>query len=381
MNINRMAAAATFLLATGGVAGAAGALASADMPPAGSPWDATYSVEGRPVTLRNGHAERAAAPGSATRISTQVVGVPAYGDIDGDGDGDALLFLSQQPGGSGTFYYAAVAYKVEDGFLGGMAVLIGDRVVPRRLDVLQGVVVIDYLDRAPGEPMAAEATHARTVYMTLEGEAPTLVGPLDPGEQIVEGWVTLGHEVRSFEPCTDPEPYWLMGDSPEQAALLASYRGAVDGAGPGAPLLMVLAGRPSEPPSTGFGADYTAGWRVTRVLRTVNGGDCRSDQVVLTLPERGAIVSSPLEIRGRARGTWFFEGDFPVILSDDRGTTVAQGYATAQGEWMTNEFVPFSALLRFQSPRRGRGHLMLKKDNPSDRRELDDALVVPVIFR
>jgi hypothetical protein len=48
---------------------------------------------------------------------------------------------------------------------------------------------------------------------------------------------------------------------------------------------------------------------------------------------------------------------------------------------MTTEFVPFSAVLRFQSPEPGPGRLILKKDNPSDRRELDDALVVPVVFK
>ncbi|MGB5728811.1 MAG: Gmad2 immunoglobulin-like domain-containing protein, partial [Thiogranum sp.] len=87
------------------------------------------------------------------------------------------------------------------------------------------------------------------------------------------------------------------------------------------------------------------------------------------------------EVRGRARGTWFFEGDFPLVLLDGRGNLVAQGFATAKGEWMTTEFVPFSAVLRFQSPEPGPGRLILKKDNPSDRRELDDALVVPVVFK
>ena len=349
--------------------------------PAGSPLDATYSIEGQPVALRSGHAGRPAAPGSAAKVQTRVVGAPAYGDIDGDGDDDALLFLSQQPGGSGTFHYVAVAQKVDGGFLGGRAVLIGDRVSPRRLDVLHGLVVIDYLDRAPGEPMAAKATQARTAYLTFEREALTLVGPLDPGEQVVEGWVTIGHEVRSFQPCTDPATYWLTGDSPAQEVLFAAYRAAVAGAERDTPLLMVLAGRPSATPPNGFGADYTAGWRVTRVLRTVHGGDCRSDQIVVTLPARGAVVTSPLEIRGRARGTWFFEGDFPLVLLDGRGESVAQGYAVAQGEWMTTEFVPFSASLRFQSPGPGQGRLILRKDNPGDHRNLDDALVVPVTFR
>ncbi|MGB5200648.1 MAG: hypothetical protein WBR56_12185, partial [Sedimenticolaceae bacterium] len=67
------------------------------------------------------------------------------------------------------------------------------------------------------------------------------------------------------------------------------------------------------------------------------------------------------------------------MLLDGRSNLVAQGFATAQGEWATTEFVPFSAALSFESPAPGPGRLILKKDNPSDRRELDDALVVPVV--
>jgi hypothetical protein len=163
--------------------------------------------------------------------------------------------------------------------------------------------------------------------------------------------------------------------------LLTAYRKYAAGTQAYTPLLMLLAGQHNEPPTSGFGADYSAGWRTTRVIRAVPAGDCRSDQIVLTRPGRGSAVSSPLEIRGRARGTWFFEGDFPLTLSDDAGNTIAQGFATAQGEWMTSEFVPFSAVLRFPTPRPGPGRLILKKDNPSDNRALDDALVVPIRFR
>ena len=380
-NANGCAAVALILLVPA-IAAAVGAdVTGADISRADSPRDATYTIEGQPVTLRNGFAERPAAPGSATRVQTQVIGAPAYGDIDGDGDRDALLFLLHRPGGSGDFYYVASALAVDGGYRGGETMLIGDRISPRRLDVLHGLVVIDYLDRMPGEPMAAKPTQTRTAYLTFHGDQLILLGRLDPGERIVEGWVTIGHEVRSFEPCADPVTYWVIGDSPAQNTLINAYRQTMADEAPYAPRLMVLAGSPSEPPAIGFGADYTAGWRVTRVLRTVQGGDCRSDQIELTLPARGSEVRSPLEVRGRARGTWFFEGDFPVLLLDDRGKPVAQGFATAQGEWMTTDFVPFSAVLRFQAPRPGHGRLVLKKDNPSDRRELDDALVVPVVFR
>ncbi len=68
-----------------------------------SPLGATYRIEKREVHLIDGKAEVAAAPGSATTIKTSVFGQPVFGDLDGDGDEDAALFLVHKPGGSGTF--------------------------------------------------------------------------------------------------------------------------------------------------------------------------------------------------------------------------------------------------------------------------------------
>jgi hypothetical protein len=91
-------------------------------------------------------------------------------------------------------------------------------------------------------------------------------------------------------------------------------------------------------------------------------------------------VSSPLLIKGEARGSWFFEGTFPVKLLDDKGNIIAQHYAQAKGDWMTEDFVPFEAELVFETPTTQKGWLVLEKDNPSDLPENADELRVPVIF-
>lgn len=93
------------------------------------------------------------------------------------------------------------------------------------------------------------------------------------------------------------------------------------------------------------------------------------------------MIESPLKISGQARGTWFFEGDFPIVLKDPRGCVIAKWYASARGEWTTERFVPLTATLEFKAPAAGsRGVPELKKDNPSDRREFDDAVRVPIFF-
>lgn len=111
------------------------------------------------------------------------------------------------------------------------------------------------------------------------------------------------------------------------------------------------------------------------------------DVIVVATPTLGGAVQTPLTITGKARGYWFFEGSFPVVLTDWDGKIIAESYATAEGEWMTESFVPFTATIAFDSPYQigdpdfmRHGTLILRKDNPSGLPEHDDALEIPVVF-
>jgi hypothetical protein len=106
----------------------------------------------------------------------------------------------------------------------------------------------------------------------------------------------------------------------------------------------------------------------------------KADLIRVTSPRPNALVGSPLLIEGEARGPWFFEGDFPARIFDAGGVELGAAPVFSQGEWMTAEFVPFRAELEFSTPFTEQGELVLYKDNPSDRRELDDELRVPVRF-
>ncbi len=98
-------------------------------------------------------------------------------------------------------------------------------------------------------------------------------------------------------------------------------------------------------------------------------------------PRTGDLATSPLLIRGKARGYWYFEASFPVRLLDGNGKLLAIKPAQADSEWMTEEFVPFSMTLEFEKPTTETGALILQKDNPSGLPEYDDELVIPVRFR
>ena len=104
------------------------------------------------------------------------------------------------------------------------------------------------------------------------------------------------------------------------------------------------------------------------------------DLIRVFSPQANEKVSSPLLIKGEARGFWFFEATFPVKLLDDKGNIIAQHYAQAKGDWMTEDFVPFEAELVFEAPTAQKGWLVLEKDNPSSLSENADELRIPIIF-
>jgi len=106
------------------------------------------------------------------------------------------------------------------------------------------------------------------------------------------------------------------------------------------------------------------------------------DKILLENLKSGQEISSPLKITGSAPGDWYFEADFPVVLTDWDGLIIAEGYAGAIDSWMTERYVPFKATLTFEKPTyKNNGTLIFQKDNPSGLPENDDSFEVPILFK
>ncbi len=113
-----------------------------------------------------------------------------------------------------------------------------------------------------------------------------------------------------------------------------------------------------------------------------------SDLIIVDSPKENDSVSSPLVVKGKARGNWYFEASFPIQLTKLDGTVLVQAPAQAQGDWMTTEFVPFEVTLKFtkdQIPNIqcirapcNNAVLVLKKDNPSGLPENEDSISIPI---
>lgn len=105
-----------------------------------------------------------------------------------------------------------------------------------------------------------------------------------------------------------------------------------------------------------------------------------SENVKVSAPLSSAVVSKTFAVAGEARGPWFFEASFPVEVHDPSGRIVGHGIAQANGEWMTEDFVSFSATVTV-ADYSGSATLALKKDNPSGLPEHDDSVEFPIVVR
>lgn len=129
----------------------------------------SYIIEGESVTLKDGYSEEEIAPGSASKLMTRYFGNEASGDVNGDGLADVAFILTQEPGGSGVFYYVAVALAGAEGCQGVNAVLLGDRISPQTTEIEGNKIIVNYADRRAGEAMIIPPSVGITKQFALEG--------------------------------------------------------------------------------------------------------------------------------------------------------------------------------------------------------------------
>ena len=101
--------------------------------------------------------------------------------------------------------------------------------------------------------------------------------------------------------------------------------------------------------------------------------------IVVTSHLENQKVTSPVTLTGDAKG-WYFEGSFPVKIVDANYAVLGEGYVTAQGDWMTDGFVPFEGVVTFSNPTTAYGYIIFMADNPSGLPENAKEYQVKVTF-
>lgn len=100
---------------------------------------------------------------------------------------------------------------------------------------------------------------------------------------------------------------------------------------------------------------------------------------IMEFPKSGSTVSSPLMVKGQAPGSWFFESSLPIKLLDNQGRMIAQAEGLASGNSLTDQLVPFSTLLEFETTATS-GYLIISNDNPSGISDYSKSASFPILF-
>lgn len=130
-----------------------------------------------------------------------------------------------------------------------------------------------------------------------------------------------------------------------------------------------------------FGANVAVaptGEALTPSANGVTYDNATADLITVDLPFPKAVVSHQFTARGKARGTWYFEASFPVHVFDKDGNELVSGPAQAEGEWMTEEFVPFKIDITIPPAYEGDATIVFMKDNPSGLPEKEANISFPI---
>ena len=131
--------------------------------------DGTYKINGQEVTLKNGESSVEAAPGSASKIVTKYFGNELKGDFDGDGTEDTAFLVTQNTGGSGTFYYVTAQLNKATGKVGVDGVLLGDRIAPQSTSLSKNnTIVVSYADRNSGEDFSVAPSAGKSIELKVD---------------------------------------------------------------------------------------------------------------------------------------------------------------------------------------------------------------------
>lgn len=112
----------------------------------------------------------------------------------------------------------------------------------------------------------------------------------------------------------------------------------------------------------------------------------KDDMIVVSSPAIDSTIStSPVVIKGRARGNWFFEASAPVTVVNWDGLIIGEGYISVDEgyDWMTTEYVPFTGTISYDASQIGvykHGWIIMKKDNPSGEPQFDNSLEFKIFF-
>ena len=141
-------------------------------------------IYAEPVTLKNGVYEgQPFVAGGASRPRVQFIEqLMISGDMTGDGNDEAAVFLTASSGGSGSYTYLAIVTKNGSSYQNIATKNLGDRVQVRALRLAEGTLILDFITAGPDDAMCCPSLKMRNTYRLVAGQLKQItdkqMGPL-----------------------------------------------------------------------------------------------------------------------------------------------------------------------------------------------------------
>lgn len=101
--------------------------------------------------------------------------------------------------------------------------------------------------------------------------------------------------------------------------------------------------------------------------------------VVMTFPEKGDSIESPVKISGRVSGRWFFDGTLIGRITDTDGNILGQGPLIAEDDWTTEKNVNFEGIIPFSTSKSKGGYVIVGTDDLESSGDIP-AYKIPILF-
>ena len=113
------------------------------------------------------------------------------------------------------------------------------------------------------------------------------------------------------------------------------------------------------------------------VIKKINDA---KDIIIIESPKAYEKVKNLLFVKGKARGYFFFEANFPIRIEDENGNVILKDYVETSENWMTNDFVYFEKYLDIRNISIKKGFIIVEKANPSGDVEHKFEIKIPLYF-
>ncbi len=90
----------------------------------------------------------------------------------------------------------------------------------------------------------------------------------------------------------------------------------------------------------------------------------------------GGIVS----FRGIIKGGYFNEGSLGIRILNPKKEVLKSSYGVTKSDWMTGDPLPFEGNIDFTGIPKGSVYFEIKNDNPSDLRQYNKSILIPIII-